>query len=170
MNPDFLDLLRALLDADVRFMVVGAYAVGVHGRPRATKDLDVWVEASVRNAPRVIHALQDFGAPLMGLTAKNIQKPGMGLLIGKEPLRIDVLTKISGVSFAAAWKGRIEEHFAPDLVCPVIGLEALLANERAAGRPQDLADVDALERLQDALRAQAEAKAVEKPRRPKTPS
>jgi hypothetical protein len=68
MIPDFLDLLRALLAADARFMIVGAYAVGVHGRPRATKDLDVWVEASAANAPKVIAALREFGAPLMGLT------------------------------------------------------------------------------------------------------
>ncbi len=63
MNPDFLDLLRSLLAAEARFMVIGAYAVGVHGRPRATKDLDVWVEPSVENAPKVIAALRDFGAP-----------------------------------------------------------------------------------------------------------
>lgn len=68
MNPDFLDLLRALLAADVRFMVVGAYAVGVHGRPRATKDLDVWVEPSLENAPKVIRALVDFGAPTARLS------------------------------------------------------------------------------------------------------
>jgi len=68
MSPDFLDLLRAFSDASARFMVVGAYAVGVHGRPRATKDLDVWVEASNENAPRVMQGLIGFGAPLMGLT------------------------------------------------------------------------------------------------------
>src|SRR5580704_71884 len=100
MNPDFLDLLRSLLAADVRFMVVGAYAVGVHGRPRATKDLDVWVEPSAENAPKVIAALVEFGAPLMGLTASDLETPGVGLLIGREPLRIDVLTKISGPAFA----------------------------------------------------------------------
>jgi len=94
MNPDFLDLLRSLLAADVRFMVVGAYAVGVHGHPRATKDLDVWVEPSIENAPKVIRALVDFGAPLMGLTATDLETPGVGLQIGKEPLRVDVLTKV----------------------------------------------------------------------------
>jgi hypothetical protein len=78
MNPDFVDLLRALLAAEATFMVVGAYAVGVHGRPRATKDLDVWVEPSVDNAPKVIRALIDFGAPLMGLTAKDLEAPGVG--------------------------------------------------------------------------------------------
>jgi hypothetical protein len=76
MNPDFLDLLRALLDAEARFLVVGAYAVGVHGRPRATKDLDVWVEASDNNAPRVLQALTAFGAPLMGLTIDDLRTPG----------------------------------------------------------------------------------------------
>jgi hypothetical protein len=147
MNPDFLDLLRALLAADVRFMVVGAYAVAIHGRPRATKDLDIWVEPSAENAPKVIRALVDFGAPLMGLTAQDIEAPGVGLQIGKEPLRIDILTRISGPSFADAWPGHVEAPFGGDVRCPVIGLDALIANKRAAARPQDLADIDALERL-----------------------
>jgi hypothetical protein len=106
MYPDFVDLLRSLLAADVRFMIVGAYAVSIHGRPRATKDLDVWVEPSVENAPKVIAALRDFGAPLMGLTAKDLETPEMGLQIGNEPVRIDILTKISGPSFAEAWPAR----------------------------------------------------------------
>jgi hypothetical protein len=152
MNPDFLDLLRSLLAADVRFMVVGAYAVGVHGHPRATKDLDVWVEPSIENAPKVIRALVDFGAPLMGLTATDLETPGVGLQIGKEPLRVDVLTKVSGPTFPEVWPHHIEAQFSPDVRCPVIGLDALLANKRAAGRPQDLADVAALEKLREVLR------------------
>jgi hypothetical protein len=147
MSPDFLDLLRALVDAEARFLVVGAYAVGIHGHPRATKDLDVWVEASETNAPKVMQALRAFGAPLMGLTAADLVMPGNGLQIGVEPGRIDVLTKISGVDFQTAWPDRIEAAFASDLRCSVIGLEALLANKRAAARPQDLADVAALDRL-----------------------
>ncbi len=147
MNPDFLDLLRSLLAADARFMVVGAYAVGVHGRPRATKDLDVWVEASVENAPKVIQALTDFGAPLMGLTQKDLETPEAGLQIGREPLRVDVLTKISGPTFEQAWPARTHADFGEGVRCPVIGIEALIANKRAAGRPQDLADVAALERI-----------------------
>lgn len=127
-------------------MVVGAYAVGVHGHPRATKDLDVWVEPSVENAPRVIAALRDFGAPLMGLTAADLETPGMGLQIGMPPLRIDILTKVSGPAFAEAWEGHLEVSFGEGVTCAVIGLEALLANKRAAGRPQDVADVAALER------------------------
>jgi hypothetical protein len=152
MNPDFLDLLRSLLAADVRFMVVGAYAVGVHGRPRATKDLDVWVEPSVENAPRVIKALVDFGAPLMGLTAKDLETADVGLQIGREPLRIDVLTKVSGPAFSEAWPTHIVADFGEGVRCPVIGLDALIANKRAAGRPQDLADIAALENLDRALK------------------
>jgi len=147
MSPDFLDLLRALLGADVRFLVVGAYAVGVHGRPRATKDLDVWVEASADNAPKVINALIEFGAPLMGLTEADLRTPGVGLQIGVEPGRIDVLTSISGVRFEDAWPRKVQANFAEGLRCSVLGLDELLQNKRAAGRPQDLADVAALERL-----------------------
>jgi hypothetical protein len=148
MNPDFLDLLRAFSAADVRFLVVGAYALGVHGRPRATKDFDVWVEASAENAPKVVRALRAFGAPLMGLTEDDLRTPGIGLQIGLEPGRIDVLTAISGVTFEEAWPGRIEAEFGDGVRCGVIGVEHLLKNKRAAGRPQDLADVDALERLE----------------------
>jgi hypothetical protein len=146
MNQDFLDLLRALSDADARFLVVGAYAVGVHGHPRATKDLDVWVEPSVENAPRVMNALKNFGAPLMGLTEADLTRPEVGLQIGVEPGRIDVLTRVSGVAFADAWGRRLATAFG-DLRCDVIGLDDLLVNKRAAARPQDLADVAALERL-----------------------
>jgi hypothetical protein len=147
MSPDFLDLLRAFSDAEARFLVVGAYAVGVHGRPRATKDLDVWVEASDENAPRVMRGLVAFGAPLMGLTESDLSKPGVGLQIGVPPGRIDVLTKISGITFADAWPGRVQADFGDGVHCSVIGLAELLRNKRASGRPQDLADVAGLERL-----------------------
>lgn len=150
MSPDFLDLLRALSEAEARFLIVGAYAVGVHGRPRATKDLDVWVEASEENAPRVLRGLVAFGAPLMGLTEADLHVPGVGLQIGVEPGRIDVLTKISGVDFQEAWPGRVQAEFGSSVRCNVIGLGELLKNKRAAARPQDLADVDALVRLQTA--------------------
>lgn len=147
MSPDFLDLLRALSDAEVKFLIVGAYAVGVHGHPRATKDIDVWVEASAENAPRVMAALREFGAPLMGLTESDLLVPGIGLQIGVEPGRIDVLTAISGVLFEDAWRSKISAEF-EGVYVQVIGLAQLLQNKRASARPQDLADVDALERLQ----------------------
>ncbi|WP_437928089.1 DUF6036 family nucleotidyltransferase [Sorangium sp. So ce291] len=147
MNDDFLDLLSALSVADARFMVVGAYAVGVHGRPRATKDLDIWVEASAENAARVMAALHRFGAPVSELSEQDLATPGTGFMMGVPPRRIDVLTQISGVEFAQAWPRRIEVAFGENIRCPVIALEDLIANKRAADRPQDRADVQALERL-----------------------
>jgi hypothetical protein len=146
LSRDFRDLLSALSEADARYLVVGGYAVGVHGHPRATKDLDVWVEASSDNARKVIAALRTFGAPLMGLSEIDLQSPGVGLRIGVEPGRIDVLTKVSGVGFTAAWEGRMEASFG-GVRAHVIGLAELIANKRAAGRPQDLADVAMLERI-----------------------
>jgi hypothetical protein len=93
-------------------------------------------------------ALREFGAPLMGLKEADLEQPGMGLRIGVEPGRIDVLTAISGVKFEDAWPAAVQADFAPEVRCNVIGLNQLLQNKRAAARPQDLADVAALERLQ----------------------
>jgi hypothetical protein len=146
MNEDFLDLLSALCAAEARFMVVGAYAVGVHGRPRATKDLDLWIDASEDNAPRVMTALREFGAPLGDLEEADLLAVGTGFKMGEPPRRIDILTKIEGVKFADAWTNRVQASFG-GVRCSVIGLGDLLANKRAAGRPQDLADVAGLERL-----------------------
>ena len=107
------------------------------------------VEASEGDAARVVAALRAFGAPLMGLTEKDLIAPGLGLRIGVEPGRVGVLNKVSGIAFPAASAGRIEASFG-DVRAHAIGLVELLANKRAAGRPQDLADVDALERLRRA--------------------
>jgi hypothetical protein len=147
LNEDFLDLLSELNAAEARFLVIGAYAVGIHGHPRATKDLDVWIEASAANAVRVLQALRRFGAPLGDLEVSDFAVPGTGFKMGMPPRRIDILTKISGVDFAAAWPKRIEADFGSDMRCCVIGLEDLLTNKRAAARTQDIADVEALERL-----------------------
>jgi len=144
-NQDFLDLLRAFVDADVRFLVVGAYALAVHGHPRGTGHLDVWIEATPENARRAYGALAAFGAPLHELTQADLVTPDVVFQIGVAPRRIDILTSISGVDFADAWPRRIEGVYG-DVRFPVIGLDDLIANKRAAGRPQDLVDVEALER------------------------
>lgn len=150
MNEDFLELLSSLLAAEVKFLVIGAYAVGIHGRPRATKDLDLWIEASPLNAVRVLDGLRAFGAPLGDLTASDLDHVGTGFKMGTPPRRIDILTQIEGLSFADAWPNRIDADFGEGVRCPVIGLADILTNKRAAGRPQDLADVAALERIQKA--------------------
>ena len=147
LSPDFRDLLSELSVAEARFLIVGGYAVAFHGRPRATKDLDVWVDATKDNAPRVMRALRAFGAPLQGLVESDLESPGVGLQIGVPPQRIDVLTDVSGLRFEEAWPNRVEVSIEPDLCCPFLGLGDLLRNKRAAGRPQDLADVAALDRV-----------------------
>lgn len=147
MNEDFLDLLSALSDAKARFLIVGAYAVGLHGHPRATKDLDIWIEATLENAQKVFSALQAFGAPVGDLKEGDLSELGTGFMMGIPPRRIDLLTQISGVSFEVAWPRRVEASVSPTLRCPFIGLEDLIENKRAADRPQDRVDVTILERL-----------------------
>ncbi len=144
-SPDFLDLLTALNDADARFMLVGGHAVGLFGHPRATKDFDLWIEATPENARRVFRALSDFGAPLAAITEHDFARPGVGFRMGTPPFRIELLTEISGVAFADAWPRR-ETVDLDGVRCFVIAREDLIANKRAAGRPQDLADADFLER------------------------
>ena len=143
MNEDFLDLLRAFNDHDVRFVVVGAYALAVLGRPRATGDLDVWIEASAENAPRVIAALAAFGAPLTDVAEADFARPGIVFQMGLPPVRIDVLTQLSGVEFADVWPRRILVQFGSVSV-GVIGRDDFIRNKRATGRLKDLGDIESL--------------------------
>ena len=145
MNQDFRDLLRAFADADVRFLVIGAYAVAVHAEPRATGDLDLWLEPSPENAARAYAALRRFGAPLHELTEADLASPGVVFQIGLPPRRIDLLTSITGVAFADAWAGRIAIRYG-DVPCAVIGRDALIENKRHLGRARDLADLELLAR------------------------
>jgi predicted nucleotidyltransferase len=145
LNQDHLDLLQSFIDGDVRFLVVGAHAVGYHVEPRATGDLDVWIEPTPENARRTHAALATFGAPLSELTVTDLATRGIVFQMGLPPNRIDVLTEISGVEFADAWPARVDATVG-GLRVPMIGFEQLLANKRAAGRPKDAGDVDALER------------------------
>ncbi len=146
---DLRDLLRAFIDHEVRFLIVGGYALAVHGHPRATGDLDVWIESTDANAARAYAALQTFGAPLQDLVVRDLATPGTVFQIGLPPVRIDVLNRITAVDFTAAWPDRIETRI-DDLTVPVIGREALLANKRALGRTRDRADVELLEGRSDA--------------------
>lgn len=144
MNPDFVDLLRAFAAADVRFLIVGAYALALHGRPRATGHLDLWVDATPENASRLMQALTAFGAPLSEIKAEDFFTPGVGYQIGVPPGRIDILTELTGLSFSEAWTDRIRRPFG-DMEVDFIGFDAFLRNKRATGRPKDLGDIEGLE-------------------------
>jgi hypothetical protein len=141
MNPDFVDLLRSFAAADVRFLVVGAYALAHHGRPRATGDLDVWVDPTPANAKRVMEALAAFGAPLTEIAESDFAQPGVVFQIGVPPGRIDVLTELTGLAFADAWNGRDRGRFG-ELMVDFIGRDAFIRNKRATGRAKDIGDVD----------------------------
>jgi hypothetical protein len=144
MNPDFADLLRAFVEADVRFLVVGAFALAVHGRPRATADLDIWVETTPENARRVMHALAAFGAPLLEVREADFAEEGIVFQIGLPPGRVDILTQMTGLTFAAAWPGRVRAPFG-EIEVDFIGRDAFVQNKRATGRTRDLGDVEGLE-------------------------
>jgi hypothetical protein len=146
MNPDYSDMLSALSEAGVEFLLVGAYAMAVHGLPRATGDIDLWLRPERDNAERAFEALRSFGAPLDELTPEDLCREGTVFQIGIAPRRIDVLTAIDGVTFQEAWSSRLTVEFG-DREVGVIGKAALIKNKRSTGRPRDLADADQLERL-----------------------
>lgn len=146
LNEDFLDLLRALDGARADYVVVGAYALAVHGIPRATGDIDILVRPAADNAARVHAALLHFGAPLAahGVDAAAFETPDVVYQLGLPPRRIDLLTSISGVAFEEAIGTAVVLEIA-GLRVPFLGREALLRNKRAAGRDKDLLDVKLLE-------------------------
>lgn len=146
LSPDFNAFIDACSRNGVRFLIVGGYALAVHGHPRTTKDLDVLVEPTADNADRTMTALTEFGFGGIGLEAADFAEPGAVVQLGYPPLRIDLLTSIDGVAFADAHASRVEIDVDGRSV-PFISREHLIANKAATGRLQDLADV---ERLQSA--------------------
>lgn len=146
LNEDYKDMLQSLLEENVRFLLVGAYAVAVYGYPRATKDIDIFVRAAPENASSLMRALARFGAPLSEVSESDFATEGIVFQIGSSPRRIDILTRISGVEFERAYANRKTLSVA-GIEVPVISLEDLIANKRASGRTQDLADLEKLEAL-----------------------
>ncbi len=143
LNSDYRDMLQCLLDHRVRFLLVGAYALAVHGYPRATKDIDFFVWATPENAMSLMNALTQFGAPLEGISAADFSTKGIVFQIGNSPRRVDILTSISGVEFEQAYSNKTLV-FLEGLEVPVISVQDLITNKRASARPQDLVDVENL--------------------------
>ena len=144
MNSDLIELLHEFNVQSVDYLIVGSHALAAHGHVRATKDLDIWVRPESVNAERVLTALTNFGAPLHDLTKKDLCRPGTVFQIGLPPFRVDVLTAIDGVSFEQAWGDRMKTEFGGERAL-VISLRHLVQNKRAAGRLQDLADIEVLQ-------------------------
>ena len=146
VNPDFADMVACLVEHEVDFLVVGAYALAAHGFPRATGDIDLLVRPTAANAERVLRALAAFGAPVAahGVSTRDFEQPDHVYQIGLPPRRIDILTSISGVSFDEAAADAVDGNLG-GVPVKFIGREAMVRNKRASGRLKDLADAELLE-------------------------
>ena len=143
--PDFDEFIGCLTAHGVEFVLVGAYALAYHGAPRFTGDLDVLVRPTPDNAARLLKALNAFGFPVSGLTPEKIVERRHMIEMGVPPVQIHVMSAISGVEWPEIWKERVDGPFGQRVVA-YIGRDTLIRNKRAAARPKDLSDIDALER------------------------
>jgi hypothetical protein len=143
VQQDFRDLLELFNKYEVDYIIVGAYALGFHGAPRYTGDLDVFVKPDPINAKSIMHALNEFGFGAVGLTAADFVKEGKVVQLGVPPVRIDIITSITGVQWEQAQSGRVEGWFG-DLMVHYIGRDDFIVNKRALGRKKDIADLEAV--------------------------
>lgn len=144
LNPDFKEFIELLNAHEVRYLVVGGYAVALHGYPRYTKDIDIWIENSPENAARLMRALEQFGFGAVGLSETDFIEPDQIIQLGYPPRRIDLLTTLPGVNFDDCYETRVVVDI-DGLLINFIDLEHLKQNKRASGRLQDLADLENLE-------------------------
>jgi len=162
LNEDYKEMLQCFVDEDVKFLLVGAYALAAHGYPRATMDIDVWVMPSPENAAAALRALHRFGAPLHGLTIADLQKDDTIFQIGVAPRRIDIITGVSGLQFEEAFTRSAEINI-EGIQVHIPSVDDLIRNKRASGRTKDLADAEALESLKTS--EQGKSSVRDKPRR-----
>lgn len=143
VQPDFRDLLALLNEHKVEYLIVGGYALAFHGAPRFTGDIDIFVRPSSENASRVLEALAAFGFRFPNLTVADFQNPDKVVQLGVPPVRIDIITSISGVSWEEAEAAKEPGSFG-DVPVSYIGRREYIKNKRSAGRKKDLADIEAL--------------------------
>ncbi|MBU0596640.1 nucleotidyltransferase [Patescibacteria group bacterium] len=147
LNEDYKEILQILLDNEVKFLVVGAYAMGAYGYPRATGDFDIWVEASEENSKKIYKSLAVFGAPLSGITENTFAEKEIVFQIGVAPRRIDFITHIDGVDFKTACNTK-EEIEIENIKIPFLSKENLIKNKESTGREKDKLDVKYLKNNQ----------------------
>lgn len=143
LNQDFKEFIASLNDNRVRYLVVGGYAVAFHGHPRYTKDIDIWLQCSAQNAECVLQALRQFGFGSLDIEKQDFLTPDIIVQLGYPPRRIDLLTSLPGVDFEECYAQRVQATV-DGIDVSFIDVENLKKNKRAAGRHQDLADVDSL--------------------------
>lgn len=147
LTKDFVEFIECCVAREVKFLVVGGYALAAHGHPRATKDLDVWIMIEPANAERLIESLNDFGMGSVGLEPDDFLEPEVVVQLGYPPMRIDLITSATGVDFEQCWENRVRVPVG-SVVAGFISREDLIANKMASARPQDLVDVDILRDLE----------------------
>ncbi|EKD27736.1 MAG: hypothetical protein ACD_79C00600G0004 [uncultured bacterium] len=145
LNKDYKEMLQILLDNEVRFLIVGAYAMGAQGYPRATGDFDIWVEPTIENSGNVYNAMSQFGAPLKQISKETFAEKGIIFQIGIVPRRIDILTFIDGVKFDIAYKEK-ENIEIDGLIVPFLSKANIIKNKKATGRDKDKLDVKYLQK------------------------
>lgn len=143
IQSDFRDLLELFNKNKVEYVIVGGYALAFHGAPRYTGDLDIFVNASEDNASRILKALNEFGFGSVGLSPQDFIEPNNVIQLGYPPVRIDIVTSISGVSWEAAFQNRVTGRYG-DIAVYYIGRKEFVTNKRTVGRKKDLADLEAL--------------------------
>jgi len=144
LNQDFKEFIQSLNDNGVRYLVIGGYAVALHGYPRYTKDMDVWVEMTADNASKVVKALNQFGFGSLDLKESDFTVPDQIIQLGYPPRRIDILTTLPGVEFSECYSSRVITDI-EGVSVSFIDVDNLIKNKKATGRHQDLADVENLE-------------------------
>lgn len=147
LDKDLLELLELFRSKGVEFLVVGGHAVAFHGYPRLTEDLDLFVRPDLANGQRIVAALQEFGFGVLDITPADFQADDRVIQLGRAPNRVDLLTRLYGVDFAAAWERRIAADLDGAPVW-IISRADLIRNKRATGRTQDMADAERLEQLE----------------------
>lgn len=146
IENDFKEFIASLNRHDIRYLIVGGFAYAFHAEPRFTRDIDFFVDDSEKNAERLIAALADFGFADIGLTKKDFIKPGDVVQLGVEPVRIALMTSVTGIEFESAWKNRVVGRYG-DIPANFIGKSDLIRNKAAVGRKQNLSDIDKLESI-----------------------
>ena len=146
LNEDYREILQILLNKKVKFLVIGAYAMGAYGYPRATGDFDIWVDVSAENSKKIYRSLHEFGAPLSDIEEMTFAKKGIVFQVGVAPRRIDIITRIDGVSFREAYKSK-ENIKIEELIVPFISKDNLIKNKRSTGREKDKLDAVELKKV-----------------------
>jgi hypothetical protein len=146
LNQDYKDILLCLNRQEVEYLLIGAYAMAAHGYPRATGDIDIWINSDTENAVKVFRALAEFGAPMSNISTADISYKGNVIQIGVAPCRVDIITSIDGVEFNQAWKNK-KSILVDDINVFIISLEDLILNKTNTNREKDKIDVAELVKL-----------------------